>query len=237
MRVHVIMHVPFEGPALIAEWAAARGHILAGSLALEEEYPPISEVDLLVVMGGPMAADDDSRNPWLVAERSFVSEALGSETMVLGVCLGFQIVAEVAGGAVLRNECREIGWYPVSLTEAGRDDPVFSAFPDGLVVGHWHGDTVMLPNGTRPALSSDACVNQAFSLDRGRIVGLQFHLEWTSEALETLIDACADELAVGGDYVSSGTVLAEEAPLHVSACAEALYALLDRMVALSEERR
>lgn len=236
VRIHVIMHAPFEGPVLVAEWAHARGHDVSGSLALTEEFPPIADVDLLVIMGGPMAADDDAENPWLLAEKRFVSEALGSDTMVLGVCLGCQIVAEVAGGAVRRNEHREIGWYPVSLTASGREDPVFSAFPDGLVVGHWHGDTAVLPNGTQPALSSEACVNQAFSMDSGRVVGVQFHLEWTPEALGLLIDACADEFAVGGTYVASSARLAEQAPEYVSACRDALYSLLDRMVALAEVR-
>jgi len=237
VRVHVIVHVPFEGPALIAEWAESRGHSVTGSLALTEEYPPIWDVDMLVVMGGPMAADDEANNPWLAAEKRYVFEALGSDTIVLGVCLGCQIVAEVAGGAVCRNECREVGWYPLALTDAGRLDPVFSAFPDGLVVGHWHGDTAVLPNGTQPALSSEACINQAFTLDGGRVVGMQFHLEWSVEALATLIEECGDEISVGGAYVDSSTSMAEQAPARIGACAEALFALLDRMSALAEARR
>ncbi len=69
-----------------------------------------------------------------------------------------------------------------------------------MVVGHWHGDTFDLPLGIEPALSSEVCANQAFVFD-GRVVGLQFHLEWTEAALRDLIAECADELAVWDPFV------------------------------------
>jgi len=229
MRVHVMKHVPFEGPGLITEWAASRGCTLTESLALTGEHPALCPGDLLAVMGGPMSADDEVTSPWLAAEKRAVAAALDAGALVLGVCLGAQILAEVEGGVVTRNPHREIGWYPVCATPAAAADPVFSAFPDGLVVGHWHGDTFGLPPGSPALLSSEATCNQAFSVRGGRGVGLQFHLEWDFETLADLAERCADEFEAGGEFVEGAARMLAAAPVHIPACRAALFGLLDRM--------
>ncbi len=229
MRMHVIRHVPFEGPALIAEWAAERGHTITESLGLTEEFPPAAEFDFLVVMGGPMAADDDAGNPWLVAEKRLVADALVGGQLVLGVCLGAQIVAEVAGGSVRRNDYREIGWFPVSLSAEAAEDHAFGDFPDGLVVGQWHGDTFDLPPGARHLASSAACRNQAFSLDEGRVLGIQFHLEWDAAALGELVAACSEELLDEGPFVISAPEMLSKAESYMVGTRSALWNLLEAM--------
>ncbi|HSK48227.1 MAG TPA: type 1 glutamine amidotransferase [Coriobacteriia bacterium] len=235
--MHVLKHVPYEGPASIAEWATGRGFDITESLAVTEEHPPVSEIDFLVVLGGPMSADDHTKNPWLPAEKRFVAEAIDAGIFVLGVCLGAQILAEVAGGRVRRNDYPEIGWYPVRRTASSSLDPLFGVFPDVLVVGHWHSDTFDLPEGVKPTLSSDACANQAFTLNNGRVVGLQFHLEWTGESLEELVDACIDELVDGGPYLTTAPQMLAHAEHHLDACRSALWMLLDLMVSLPEGRQ
>jgi GMP synthase-like glutamine amidotransferase len=227
MRVHVVRHVPFEGPEIIAEWARQRAHSLTESFAITEEYPPAGDVDMLVVMGGPMDADDEVASPWLVAEKRYIAEAIDSGMRVLGVCLGAQILAEVLGGRVRRGDCLEVGWYPVALTDAGRADPVFSAFPEELVVGHWHGDTFDLPPSVAPTLSSEITPNQAFSAQEGRVVGLQCHLEWTPDAVEALLANCGDDLAGGGAWVADADEMRQGAHAHARTCHDALFALLD----------
>lgn len=235
MRIHAIKHVPFEGPGTIAEWAAVRGHVLTEQLALTEEFPSLESVDMLVVMGGPMAADDDRGNPWLVTERAYVAQAAEAGKLVIGVCLGAQIIAAALGGEVRRNPVREIGWFEVRHTDTAGADPVFSAFPEGLVVGHWHGDTFTLPVGVDAALANAATANQAFSAHGGRVVGLQFHLEWTARALADLAEQCADELAEGGEWVQSAESILAQATARLEPCREALFALLDRMTACAAD--
>ena len=230
MRLHVIQHVPFEGPGAIAEWAVERGHSLTSSLALSEEYPLVDDVDFLVVMGGPMAADDDAGYPWLRTEKHFLAEAIACGRVVLGVCLGAQILAEVLGGSVRRCEEREIGWFEVECTPVCDDEPLFAGWVGPIMVGQWHGDTFDLTDGIPPALSSAACRNQAFVFD-GRVVGLQFHLEWTPDALASLLAECADELVEGGRYVMTAEQIAQGATEHLPASRERLFSLLDGLAA------
>lgn len=57
-------------------------------------------------------------------------EGLANKKIVLGVCFGSQLIADVLGGRVSKNKHKEIGWFPVSLTEEAKDSSIFNAFPE-----------------------------------------------------------------------------------------------------------
>lgn len=236
MRMHVITHVPYEGPGLIADWADERAIALTESEARTRVVPDVDAIDFLVVMGGPMAADDHEANPWLISEKRYLAEAVAAGVPTLGVCLGAQVLADALGGSVRRNVEHEIGWYPVRTTSSASRDPIVGALATEVVVGHWHGDTFTPPPGSEPLLESDACANQAFSAHDGRAIGLQFHLEWTRESLKALIAADGLDLANEGRYVSTPEALLAGLAMHGLACREMLWAILDRMTLLGEER-
>ncbi|MDQ0202070.1 type 1 glutamine amidotransferase [Neobacillus ginsengisoli] len=67
----------------------------------------------------------------------------------------------------------------------------FTFFPDTLHVLHWHGDTFTLPKGAILLYSTEACVNQAFIYNKN-VVGLQFHLETTTQSLAQLVEVDKD---------------------------------------------
>ena len=246
MRVHYLQHVPFEGPAAVEDWAGSRGHSLSGteffrrpsgdgsaaSTARREDLPDPDGLDFLVVMGGPMGVQDTDQHPWLEAEKAFIHATIVGGKAVLGICLGAQLVAGVLGGTVAKGAHPEIGWYPVELTEAGRADPVFAPFPDTFVALHWHGDTFAIPTGAVHVASSEACPDQAFSLDDGRVVGLQFHLEETPASLAMLVEHASGDLdrAETEPWVAPPEELLSPAAPY-EACRELLFGLLDRMAA------
>jgi GMP synthase-like glutamine amidotransferase len=203
MRVLCLQHVPYETPDAIADWAVARGHDLAVVVPLYERYPGTDDLDMVVVMGGPMGAYEDAAYPWLATERAFIRDAIDAGRLVLGVCLGAQLVARALGGSAHPHEVRELGWFPARLTQAGLDSSVLSVMPAELVVGLWHGDTYELPVGISTAAVTDACSNQAFETRGGRVVGLQFHLEWSQATLEMLAERHGDWFSDGGPYVQS----------------------------------
>ena len=199
MRIHYLQHVPFEDLANMESWASSRGHAVSKTrLFSGEGLPSPSSFDWLIIMGGPMNIYQEQSFAWLAEEKEFIKKAISGGKIVLGVCLGAQLISSVLGGVVTENRYKEIGWFPVRLTEEGRASPLFSALPDRFIALHWHGDTFSIPPGASRMAESDACSNQAFVL--GKAIGLQFHLESNQESIKRLIDHCAEEM-IPGPYV------------------------------------
>ena len=65
-----------------------------------------------------------------------------------------------------------------------------------------------------------------------RVVGLQFHVEWTSQTLADLVAACPADLDSPGRWVMSAEEIQGEAPKYVEAGNQLFFSLLDRMVAV-----
>jgi GMP synthase-like glutamine amidotransferase len=228
MRIACVRHVPFEGPGTIAEWAASRGHTMVEVAAPMGEFPAPGSFEMLAVLGGPMGVYEIGAHPWLVSERSFIADSIEAGALVLGVCLGAQLLADAVGGSVHAGSEREIGWFPVRLTPVGRESGLFAGWPDTFVAGHWHGDTFDLTPPLVSAASSEVTPNQAFEACDGRAVGLQFHLEWTPEIVRALIGNCGDELATGGPWVQSASDLLAGAASFARS-RELLFEMLDRL--------
>jgi GMP synthase-like glutamine amidotransferase len=179
MRVHWLQHADFEDLGCIAPWLAANGHQVSGTRLYAGETPPDSAAfDALIVMGGPMNIYEYDRYPWLRGEKRLIRAAVDAGKRVLGVCLGAQLLADVLGGPVTRNADSEIGWFPMSLTAAGRESALFADLPQSFTGFHWHGDTYALPPGAECLATSEGCAQQAFVVGR-QVLGLQFHLEVT----------------------------------------------------------
>jgi GMP synthase-like glutamine amidotransferase len=214
MNLHYLQHVQFEGLANIEQWAEANGFSISRTrLYADEALPPAASIDWLVVMGGPMNIYEEDLYPWLAREKNFIREAIDSGKVVLGICLGAQLIADVLGGKVYRNEFKEIGWLPVTLVSAADGPSAFGSFPKRFMAFHWHGDTFHLPPGAVRTAESEGCAIQSFEYDKGRVVGLQFHLESSEKSIGLLIEHCADEL-VDGKYIQKpGEILPKDAYL------------------------
>ncbi len=200
MKLHYLQHVPFEGLGSIASWAKARRiQISRTRLFTDEALPSADEIDLLVVMGGPMGVYDERDHPWLIQEKAFLKQAINSGTQILGVCLGAQLIAEVLGARVYPNNHKEIGWFSIEGVRAVPSGSIEKVLSNAGEVFHWHGDTYDLPTGATHLAKSPACKNQAFSVGN-QILALQFHLETTPDAAQALIDNCGHEI-VDAPYI------------------------------------
>ena len=194
MRIHYLQHAPFEGIANIDRWAKDKGHPITGTALYKEHVLPTpDEFDFLVVMGGPMAAHDEKKYPWLLEEKRLIEKAIKTNKIVLGICLGAQLIADVLGAKVYKNKYKEIGWYPVKLTKDAKSSKVFSRLKDNFIAFHWHSDTFDIPSGAERTAETEACKNQAFEY-KEKVFGLQFHLESTHESIRLLTENCAYEL-------------------------------------------
>jgi len=157
------------------------------------EFPDTQDIDLLIIMGGPMGVSDEADFPWLSSEKTFIKRCIESGVAVLGICLGAQLIADVSGAKVYPNPEKEIGWFPVTSTTTGNDT---FRFPSSTTVFHWHGETFSLPEGATLLAKSSGCINQAFQLG-DRVIGLQFHLETTRDSAKALVEHCGEELTPG----------------------------------------
>ncbi len=229
LRLHCLQHVSFEDAANIGVWAKERGHALAYTrLYKDEALPAQDEFDWLCIMGGPMNVHEHQKYPWLAREKEFISESISKGKVVLGVCLGAQLIANAMGAKVFANNEKEIGWYPVSLTPDAKSTSLFADFPETFMAFHWHGDTFEIPSGAIHVAGSEACANQAFVYD-GRVVGLQFHLEYTPESIIAMVENCSDEIANHAGYVQGATELLSQHQ-HTEDTHALLYRLLDVLI-------
>ncbi len=211
MRIHYLQHVPFEDPANIAIWAQEKGHHVTRSMLCKDEpLPDVNDFDWLVIMGGPMGVYDESLHPWLVPEKQFIIAAIKANKIVLGICLGAQLVAEALGGRVTKNKVKEIGWFPVTLDMEAHRFAVFHKFPKQFMCFHWHGDTFELPKKCERIASTPACWNQAFQFG-DRVFGLQFHLEFSVQTIERLICHLGHELQEASPYIQSADEILKQA--------------------------
>ena len=156
--------------------------------------------DFLIVMGGPMSVHDEDKYPWLKKEKEFIRSAIENKKIVIGICLGSQLIAEVLGSKVYQNKEKEIGWFPIKFSHSENSNKILNSLPQELEVFHWHGDTFNLPKSSIHLAESKCTKNQAFVLDK--IIGLQFHLEITEKGLEKMINYCKGELD-GSGFVQS----------------------------------
>ncbi len=180
LKILVFQHVPWETPGLIQTAVEAAGgtvEILHPESHARAEAA-FEEASGLVVMGGPMSANDDLE--FLGNEMSFIRRAVEDGKAVLGVCLGAQLMAKALGGRVYPNPVKEIGWDTVELTESGEADRLFTGLGKIIPVLQWHGETFDLPPEAVLLASSPACRNQAFRFGK-RAWGLQFHVEATGD--------------------------------------------------------
>lgn len=229
MRIHYLQHVAFEGPGIIADYASLKGHHLAGTLLFDGgTLPALNDFDLLVILGGPMNIYEEGKYSWLAQEKQLIRAAINGGKTVLGICLGAQLLADVLGACVTPGAFREIGWFPIVLTDAGRETEFSGFFPDNLPVFHWHGDTFTIPQGAIHLAKSEGCLNQAFVYD-DRVLALQFHLESTPESIRSLIENCADEIAEG-KYIRGAEEMLSSPMGYFCGINEALFSTLDHLI-------
>lgn len=178
--------------------------------------PCLDSYDGLVILGGPMSADQVERYPHLDTEVELIRAAIDRDIAVLGICLGAQLIARALGSEVRRNPVKEIGWYDVSLTDEGRCDPVLRHFNATERLFQWHGDTFDLPSAAVHLAASVDCANQAFRFG-SKVYGLQFHLECDEALIERWLNVPLhrDEIAQLGGRIDP-EIIRQQSPTHVA---------------------
>jgi GMP synthase (glutamine-hydrolysing) len=189
-----IRHVHFEDLGMLDAVLRRRGYAIRSCDIGVDDVGGVDPVtpDLVVVLGGPVAAYQEAAYPFLRDELKLLERRLAAARPTLGICLGAQLMARALGARVYPGPAKEIGWGALQLSEAGRNGPLRHLA--GVPVLHWHGDTFDLPEGADRLASTDLCANQAFSCGRYALA-CQFHPEITGWGFERWLVGHAVEIA------------------------------------------
>lgn len=197
MNIHFILHETFEVPGAYLKWAQERGHNVTSTKVYEEEKLPetVDGIDFLIVMGGPQSPDENRQAfPYYdpKAEIALIQKAIDADIYIVGVCLGAQLLSVAYGGKYEHSPEREIGVFPINLTEAGLADDHIKDFGSTLDTGHWHGDMPGLSDNAVVMATSKGCPRQIVRFSP-KHYAFQAHLEFDPEAVDLLIAADGEE--------------------------------------------
>ena len=237
MHIHFIIHEHFEAPGAYEIWGKNRGCSMSYSRVYQGDPLPedLQSTDLLIIMGGPQSPATTLKEcPWFdaQAEMRLIGRAIEAGKTVIGVCLGSQLIGEALGAAFCHSPEKEIGKFPVRLTDAGKANPLFKDFGHELNVGHWHNDMPGLTPQAKVLAYSEGCPRQIVQYGE-RVYGFQCHMELTPEVVELLIEHSPNDLRRAAEFRFVET--AEKLRSHdYREMNQVLFSFLDKLAAQRE---
>ncbi|MFG2073043.1 type 1 glutamine amidotransferase [Nonomuraea maritima] len=183
--VLIVQNSKSGGPSRVGAWLEAAG--LGLDVVLAHDGAPLPdrlEHEAMIMLGGGYLPGEDDRAPWLRDARRLMEQALEDGVPVFGICLGGQMLAEVAGGEVTGDVgAPENGSLPVTLRPEAADDPLFRGLPPVVPAIEHHKDAITrLPDGAVHLAETERCPYQAFRMGE-RAWGVQFHPEVLPERI------------------------------------------------------
>ena len=201
------------------------------------EQQPLGQVDLsqwsgILVGGGPFNSSDhpDQKSPLQLRVEDDLCRLLDAvveqDFPFLGACYGIGTLGTHQGAAVDTTYAEPVGAVTVSLTEAGRSDPLLGVLPRSFEAFTGHKEAIRkLPDHAVNLASTEGCPVHAFRVGRN-VYATQFHPELDVDGLCLRIEV----------YKHSGYFAPEEADdLKSMARASSVHApprLLERFVEL-----
>ncbi|GAC1558373.1 MAG: glutamine amidotransferase [Beijerinckiaceae bacterium] len=176
-RVLIILHQEHSTPGRVGRLLKNHGAELdIRRPSLGDPLPATLEDHAgAVIFGGPMSANDE--HDWLKAEIDWIGVPLKEKKPFLGLCLGAQLLARHLGERVYKHPDGkvEIGYYPISPTEAGHR-LCGCSFPGRVY--QWHREGFDLPRGASLLAEGSVFEVQAVAVGE-HAFGFQFHPEVT----------------------------------------------------------
>lgn len=184
MRIRVIQHAEWLNGGEYIHWARRNNHVLLWTKVFNyEEIPSEIDADMLLVLGGPQSPDTSKEvYPYYdnQKEKELIRKYFASNKIVIGSCLGAQLLGSALGAKHLHSPYLEVGYVKAIFTSEGRKDALFNDFPDELNIGSWHEDMPGLTKDAVIIMSSDGCPHQIIRYSK-YAYGFQTHMEFTHE--------------------------------------------------------
>lgn len=234
MNIHFIIHESFEAPGAYALWAQDRGHNASFTHLHEGEQLPNNSdnFDMLIVLGGPQSPDTTTEEcPHFDAkkEKALIKSAIQSNKIIIGICLGAQLVGEALSAKYDHSPNKEIGSFPIVLTPEGKNHKFFQDFPSPAIVGHWHNDMPGLTSDAKILAYSEGCPRQIVEY-APFIYGFQCHLEFNADCIVGITEHSRSELETLKElpYIQQPETLLSNDYTQMNAL---LYSFLDKITA------
>lgn len=227
MRIQYIIHADFELPGIIEEWAKQNQFTESFCRPFAGERVPNPNVyDLLILMGGPQSLSNMTEAPYLKDEISLIKKTIKAHIPILGICLGAQLIGEALGARTEQSPHKEIGVFPIELTDEGCEEPLLKSLPKHFPVTHWHNDMPGLTAEAKILATSKGCPRQIIRYSP-LIYGFQCHPEITRKSMEAMIKHCPNDLTPGKFIQSREELLNKD----FTSINEKMIQILDNLIA------
>ena len=179
LPICIVCHAGCEPPGYICSYFDKNKILYKKINAITDDINALdlSTISGLVIMGGPYSIYDN--HPWLKDEFQLIQKAIDEDILIMGVCLGSQLVSKALGARVYKADCMELGWHMIETDTSKLDDFQPLNLPKNFEVFEWHEDVFSIPKGAIPIFSGKNHKNQGYLL--GKIFVMQFHLEMTEQ--------------------------------------------------------
>ena len=228
MKILCIMHADFETPGAITTWAQTNNYDFTVIKPYAgDNCKSLTDFDMLILMGGPQNATDHATIGYLADEITLLKQAINNNKIVIGFCLGAQLIGESLNAKTEKSPEKEVGVYPIFLNSETNNDPLLYDIPKTLAAIHWHNDMPGLTQNSQILAYSAGCPRQIIRYS-DKIYGLQCHLEITKEGMETLIAACPQDLQPSTFTQSQKEILTQD----YNIINNTMFKLLERLINL-----
>tara|TARA_Y100001001_G_scaffold160701_1_gene183810 strand:+ start:752 stop:1519 length:768 start_codon:yes stop_codon:yes gene_type:complete len=179
-----------------------RGGVIEVIDVRHQPLPAIFDQDAVMVTGSHAMVSDGEA--WSEALKPWLREALDRGLPMFGVCYGHQLMAEAFGGSAgYHPRGRECGTRTLTLTEAGRGDPLFGALPDTFAAQLTHAQSALSrPEAATVLAANEHDPNQALRYGPAQY-SVQFHPEFTGPVTAAYLAHQREILVAQGEDIEA----------------------------------